>query len=161
MKLQKLGADNCKIRDFRPLQGMPLEDLSIGGYDGSIDLSLLEAAPLTSLRLRSFTLHSMEVLQTKNIVNLNLEYTKISSLEALRGLPVKTLRIAQCRQLKDYLPLADLPELEELWVSKNIRLPDTLRTHPKLQWIAVDPSPTPTPITDYWAELDRPPEKGK
>jgi serine/threonine protein kinase len=161
MELKKLNADNCKIRDFSPLQGMPLQELTLGGYDAIIDLALLDAAPLTHLKLRTLTPQNTEVLQTKNIVYLNLEYSKIPSIAALRGLPVKTLRINRCDQLKDLSPLADLPELEELYISQKARLPDTLRNHAKLKWVFVDPATIPIAIGDYWAEVDRQQSPGK
>jgi Leucine-rich repeat (LRR) protein len=161
MELKKLNADNCKIRDFSPLQGMPLEELTLGGYDAIIDLALLDAAQLTHLKLRTLTPQNTEVLQTKNIVYLNLEFSKIPSIAALRGLPVKTLRINRCDQLKDLSPLADLPELEELYISQKARLPDTLRKHAKLKWVSVDPSTIPVAVGDYWAELDRQRSAGK
>ena len=155
MKPKKLNADNCKIRDFQPLQGMPLEELALGGYDANIGVALLDAAPLTYLKLRFLTPQNTKVLQTKNIASLNLESSKISSIAAFRGLPVKTLRINRCDPLKDLSPLADLPELEELDFSQKARLPDTLRNHAKFKWVFVDPASIPVAIWDYWAEVDR------
>jgi hypothetical protein len=78
----------------------------------------------------------------------------------LRGLPIKELSVMACRNLRDYTPILDLPQLEKLELDSFPEQLLPLRERANLKFIRAaaypgDPaSNTLRPPADFWQVYD-------
>jgi hypothetical protein len=86
----QLDLTNCpQIKDLSPLEGIPLDRLSINQSSGVWDLRPLAGMPLTYLDLSNCG--------------------QVRDLTPLAGMPLAQLSLAGCRELRDLSPLKGLP----------------------------------------------------
>jgi tetratricopeptide (TPR) repeat protein len=100
------------INDLTPLQGLPLERLTVAG-DFS-DLSPLRGMPLQKLDLVS---------------------TSVVDLTPLADLPLRELYLEYCTAASDVAPLAKIATLEALVLPRTAVNFDLLQSHPKISRI--------------------------
>lgn len=100
-------SSNRGVRDFGPLNGMPLEELTFGAA-GVTDLS-----PLRGMRLRKFFGGSSQIadlapLRGMPLTAVSVRGTRVDDLEPLRGAPLELLRCEGSR-IRDLSPVAGAP----------------------------------------------------
>jgi serine/threonine protein kinase/Leucine-rich repeat (LRR) protein len=111
MKLTKLECANTEVFDLSPLHGMPLEALNVTGTKVT-DLSPLHGLPLKALNMSSTKATDLSPLQGLPLASLMLVSTPVTGLSPLKGMSsLTTLSCQQCKQLADFLPLADCQAL--------------------------------------------------
>ena len=113
-------------------------------------------------------------------ISVNLYASAFKNLEILRGAPVSRIFSSSCQledlsaaptlklrqffmgensRIKDYSPLAQCPELEEVELGDPSVSPEPLRGHPNLkflsyEWDSKNQRPDKTAV-DFWKEFDR------
>ena len=154
-------------------------DVDLGGSDIS-DLTVLQGAPISSLRLRNtavanltplrgmalklVSLFHTQVTDLGALKGMPIEYltlhgTKVADISALRGMPLKSLTLHECTELTDLSPLAECRELKEITLPPNAKNVECLRTLPKLERIDFvkdlnnDRFPDKSPA-EFWKEYD-------
>jgi serine/threonine protein kinase len=147
-KLEKFRAAGCAIEDFSVLKGMPLQILTIERNPGQMNLNVLKGAPLVELNIGGLAVNDLRPLSNMPLERLFLSGNPITDLSPLRGLPLKTLSLSNCPHLRDGSPLADLPDLTDLFAPVAIVFPDALRRRPKLHLI------NGRIASDFWKDYD-------
>ena len=172
MPMRNLTLNNTRVRDVSALKGMPLRTVNLFGLQ-LVDLSLLHGAPLTQATVSGNSLVNLDFLAAspveslfadnnhiealtplrgKALRTLSVNANKIQDITALRGAPLVDLRIDN-NPIQDYLPIMDLPMLEKLRISPNAKLPDEIRKHSSLKFIALGGGPY-RPVAEFWKEYD-------
>ncbi len=139
--LKLLEIQDSRHMDLSILKGHPaMETLVLDMdpyYKETACPQIFETLPsLKSLTLRWNSLKDISALSAcKKLEVLVLYRTKISSLEALRGLPIRHLDISLCN-VKDLSPISDMKSLELLDIVCNYPHHwDGLKAHPSLRRI--------------------------
>ena len=130
LKLESFScSNNPRLRDFAPLDGMPLTKLNVSQtaivdlnqfkgmqlqelltYSTGIeDLSPLAGMPLTKLGCGYTKVSDLRPLQGMPLTDLVLMRAPVSDLSPLRGLKLNRLDLYSCANIKDISSLADMP----------------------------------------------------
>jgi hypothetical protein len=94
-----------------------------------------------------------------SLERLDLGYTNVSNITALRGMPLTEAKFSSCTMLSDITPLADCKNLQIVTLPPNAKDIEFLRTMPKLERLsfAEDASngyrPNKT-AAEFWKEYD-------
>lgn len=102
------------VSDWTPLTALPdLTDLHLWNVSGVADLSVLKGLRLTLLVLGghdiSNPVSSLEPLRGMPLKHLRLYNCAIQDLEPLRGMPLELLNLDHCAEVRDLAPLQGMP----------------------------------------------------
>src|SRR5262249_6322978 len=120
MPLRRLELGDCtRVKDFSPLQAMPLEYLVLARCSQFTDLACLTGlTKLKELRLDGTNVEDLSPLQGLPLTSLNLFgcHHLNGDLRPLKDMPLKKLSLASssANRIIDIGPLASLKELTEL-----------------------------------------------
>jgi serine/threonine protein kinase/tetratricopeptide (TPR) repeat protein len=138
-----LFLDDPNFSDLSLFKGMKLHELWLAGCAHVTDLT-----PLRDMQLKV----------------LNLNRTGVSDLSPLAGMPLVDLSLDGCAKIADLKPLKDCLSLEKLFLPRNAKNIEFLRSHPKLKFISS--KGLNEPVAEFWADYDKrrsekakPPEK--
>lgn len=107
LRLEGLSCyNNPRLRDLKPLAGMPLASLNIT-MTGVADLKQLQGMQLQELNLFSTRVHDLSPLAGMPLTKLGCGYTRVSDLKPLQGMPLTDL-ICMKSQVADLSPLRGL-----------------------------------------------------
>lgn len=90
---------------------------------------------------------------------LSIDATKVTSLEPIRGMPLKTLHFGGT-EISDVSPLAEIPTLEEIYLPKTARNVERLRSLNHLRYLSAR-SPAAQTAEEFWKEFDGQKAAGK
>jgi hypothetical protein len=103
-----------KITDLGPLEGTPLEHLTIMNCPVT-SLSVLTSTPISSLRLEATQLiRDLGQIRSIALKKLELDRCEIGDLQAVSDMPLEYLKIVET-PIKDLIPLKQLP-LKEAFI---------------------------------------------
>ncbi len=84
--------------------------------------------------------------------------TLVTDLSPLRGMPLKELKMHDCKELTDLSPLAECSDLKNLTLPPNAQDFEFLRTFPKLEFLSfTEDAKTFVPdrtAAKFWEEYD-------
>jgi hypothetical protein len=142
LQASSVSGAEVALTDLTPLTGMPLAGVTLNYHRGIRDISALSAAPLRMVQLGETQIVSLEPLAGKALEILSLggsasHPTAVRTIEALRGMPLKTVNLFNCLYLSDLQPLASCKDLEILWTPRHLPpLPQELTGGlPKLKYV--------------------------
>ncbi|MDA0589410.1 MAG: hypothetical protein O2820_26865 [Planctomycetota bacterium] len=106
----RFGVGDKELTDIKPIAGMKLDVLNLGGCEKLADLEPLRGMPLTTLILdRNLALKSLDPLQGMQLTHFTAhECPQLSNLEPLRGMPLEVLSI-RATPVGDLGPLEGMP----------------------------------------------------
>ncbi|MCB1276874.1 protein kinase [Prosthecobacter sp.] len=154
MPLEFLGAFACPARDLSPLSEMPLKELRANSNDFS---------PLAGMKLRRLVISGAETADISTLRHftadsIDLNSSLVRDLKPLIGLHVKNLVIRKCTNVKDFSPLLECTELEELDARECLAPIEPLRAHKTLKIISYSSPGSPVilvkPVAEFWKEYD-------
>jgi serine/threonine protein kinase len=118
LKVVALG--NTDVTDLGPLQGLPLSVLRLSNTRVT-DLSPLLGMPLEQELDLSFTaVADISALRGISVQILNLQKTRVKDIEPLGGLAAKTIRLDECDDVVNLLPLGKNAALERLSIPQRL-----------------------------------------
>ena len=120
--LQKLDLSHTAVRDIEALRGMELRELDLS-HTRVTDLSALSGMPLERLVLNDSPVHDLRGLAGAKLQSLSLAGTAIKDLDALAGMPLTELDLRGCELLTDVQALARCPNLEHVYLPRQIKVP--------------------------------------
>jgi len=120
--LQKLDLSHTAVRDIEALRGMELRELDLS-HTHVTDLSALSGMPLERLTLNDSPVHDLRGLAGAKLKSLSLAGTAIKDLDALAGMPLTELDLRGCELLTDVQALAHCPNLEHVYLPRQIKVP--------------------------------------
>lgn len=153
LPLRSLFITGCNyVHDVEALSGLSLQTLDLTGTPVK-DLSPLSSMPLENLKVGS-EVSSLKPVLSCPIHNLVLDGSKVSRLDSLSRMPVRSLSILDCPVL-DVSPLKDVSlqmlTFEPWKVKKGL---DILRKHSTLNRLRTDRfQPYMTPL-EFWLNYD-------
>ncbi|HZZ79318.1 MAG TPA: protein kinase [Gemmataceae bacterium] len=111
MPIQQLDLTNCTLlKNLTPLEGLPLKQLSIGGCLDITDLSPLRSLPLQSLDVRSTRLTDLNAIRGLKLKDIYLgNCDRLEDISALEGMPLESIFLTGCKRLQDLSPLKGMP----------------------------------------------------
>src|SRR5206468_3399247 len=113
LKLREfLCYNNWELRDFSPLQGMPLTNL-VAGSTGITDLRPLAGLPLKNLKLYWTEVSDLSPLRGLSLEELDIQHTKVTDLRPVQGSSIESLWV-------DETPLTDVAQIKSLPKLKSI-----------------------------------------
>ncbi|MES2925003.1 MAG: protein kinase [Verrucomicrobiota bacterium] len=124
------------------------------------DLSLFRGLPVKRLDIGDTRVTDLSDLRGSMVQFLGITGTPVADLEPLRGLPLRTLTMERCDNVRDVSPLADCSELEAILLPKNAVNVETLRQLPKLRrlgrrWSGIhDDFDFVPPVEEFWEEYN-------
>jgi hypothetical protein len=88
------------------------------------DLAILHEAPVGELQLWNTAVADLTplpgmTLKRRSLFDTKVVDLKVADVSALRGMPLKSLRLHNCAELIDLSPLAECKELEEVPLRPN------------------------------------------
>lgn len=101
------------VRDLSPLQGMPLEQLCVWGFQGT-DLSPLKGMKLKEFNVGLSRVKDISVLRGMPITIFCMNYSEVDDLEVLRDMPLSDVLI-NATKVTDLEPLRG-KKLTKLWL---------------------------------------------
>jgi serine/threonine protein kinase len=103
--------DLKQLNDLEGLRGMPLTWLDLFDCSARIKtLDPLAGMKLTHLRLRGAGPYpDVKALKNMPLQELFLEFSEVQDLDPLRGAPLKSLTLYDCRKIQDLSPLRGAP----------------------------------------------------
>lgn len=135
MPLAWLHVYYSKVTDLTPLRNLPLEFLDLDATPAK-DLSpLSENSSLFNITASGAPISDINSLLKMPLTQLHLDGTRITNISVLAGKALKTLRLHDCRRLKDVSPLASCRELEFLTLPASATNISLLRQLPRLKRI--------------------------
>jgi serine/threonine protein kinase/Leucine-rich repeat (LRR) protein len=137
LKLKTLMIMNTGVSDLSPLAGMPLEELSLWGATRLRDLTpLAQCRQLRRLEIRGTSVLDLGPLAGLPLTEFSCGGSKITSIAALAGAPLKMLAIDDT-SVTDLSPLAQSTRLEILSMNKTpVSDLEPLAKQP-LKWLGV------------------------
>ena len=178
MPLETLRLYVNKTADLSVLADMPLRDLEVwwnGGYNDFAflkrlnlnrlalhnymlkDIRILAQMPLAELGLSDCSVADLSPLKGKAIHTLDLSKTPVSDLSQIRELPLRSLRLEDCKNIKDLTPLVSIGTLEHLVVPKGDFDLSVLRKLPHLKRISYRGNFGGVPADtaeEFWKQLE-------
>lgn len=131
MPLTRLDLYHSRVEDLAPLRGMPLDSLNLGATRVS-DLRPLAGMPLVHLDVRVTGVADLTPLAETRLTFLNLTGTAVTNLSPLVALPLQTLLLSLCPQVRDFSPLLSCTTLERLIVPLGFTNVAVVNALPKL-----------------------------
>lgn len=155
--MRRLHARHSALNNIASLADTPLDDLDIRACPVADLAPLAACTQLQSLTIRQTRVVDLDPLARLRLTWIDLGNTQIKSVEALRGQPLRFIRM-QGAPVADVSPLADCKELEEIILPENATGVESLRSLPKLLRISKvgtsDYHPTQT-AEEFWGEFDK------
>lgn len=155
MPLQILKMQKTRVTEFSVLKGMPLKQLNVLDLPFSdADLDLIREAPLDTLWLAGTKVTDLSTFSVKTLKSLDIERTKVSSLNFVAGCPLlQRLNIAETA-------VSDLTPLKGLKLQRITLTPDriqsgmeVLRDMKSLTQIQTSMN-EPMSTVDFWKRFD-------
>ncbi len=103
-----LDLSKCDIADLSPLEGLPLDQLSLEDNQRLADISALRGMPLQKLYLSRTRVENLGPLRGAPLEELNLLGTRVKDLSPLAECPIKMLWLTGC-PVADISPLRRVP----------------------------------------------------
>ncbi len=97
-----------RVKDLRPLQGMPLEYLMLSNQ-AVLDLEPVRGMPLKVLILSNCPVEDLSPLRDATIRSLQVQNTRIKSLEPLRGTSLTSIDLHGTIGVRNLSPLEGMP----------------------------------------------------
>jgi serine/threonine protein kinase len=149
--LEWLQIWDTRITDLRPLAGMPIKHLQIG--ETSIDdLSPLRGVPLEALHAIRIQARDFSPLANSPLQTLRVDAGRIDNLDFVRTLSLKSIHLYECRELKDFRPLADCRSLEEIGLCATDQDLSFLKSLPQLKRVGFEDGLLPPKA--FWTRLE-------
>jgi len=135
-----------EVTDLKPLEGMPIKSLNLGGCPVQ-DLSPLRGMPLTTLLLGQSGVKDLSPLAGMRLTRLDLGLTPVQDISPLRGMPLTSLTLGNTR-VQDLSPLAGM-QLSEITlppqVTKGMDVLRGIKTLTKIWELPAD---------EFWRKYD-------
>lgn len=132
MPLNELDLSNTQIADLTPLAGMQLISLDISRTKIT-DLQPVNDMPLRTLHANDTALTSLAQFAHLHLETLHIAGTPIQTLDLLTNLPLRELRLDDCKQLTNLAPLTNLTQLERLTIPGGLDFTNLLPHLPSLR----------------------------
>ncbi len=135
-KLRELSMNHTRASNLEFVRGNPISTLWLVG-SGIVDFGPLAELPLRFLTVTESPFSDVSLLAGKQFDCLDLSYTKVSDLKALKGTRIRQLLLHGCKTIHDLSPLLEVRGLTDLSVPADASDIDVLRNHPTLKKLAV------------------------
>jgi hypothetical protein len=132
--LRKLDISSTATRSIEALRGMELRDLDLS-HTRVEDLSPLAGMPLERLSLKNTDVHDLRPISGARLKSLSLADTAIKDIDALAGMPLTELDLRGCELLSDVQALAQCPNLERVYLPRQLKAPSDRWQLPRLRFI--------------------------
>ena len=107
-RIGRLDLSKCDIADLSPLQGLPLDELSLEDNARLADITALRGMPLQKLYLSRTRVENLGPLRGAPLEDLNLLGARVKDLSPLAECPIKMLWLTGC-PVEDISPLRRVP----------------------------------------------------
>lgn len=156
MPLERFHAEYLpEPTDLTPLSGMKLKEFLIS-QGHFTNLSVIRGMPLSHVEIAD-TITSLDDLADAPITELSrIGCHELRDISAVRKMPLKLVNLNDATKLRDFTPLLDCQNLENITVPDGRKEIEVLRQHPSLK-IIKDSQRSNEPVilaTDFWADYD-------
>lgn len=148
--------ENSPITDLSLLKGAPISILWLGNT-GVSDLTPLRGMALKELRLYHTHVTDLSPLDGMPIYYLHLSGTRVADISALRDMPITRLRMHDCPEAIDLLPLAGMTTLKDVTLPLMAKNIESLRGLKNLERLGFKEDAGYLPdktTTEFWKEFD-------
>ncbi|OGV75083.1 MAG: hypothetical protein A3K19_00795 [Lentisphaerae bacterium RIFOXYB12_FULL_65_16] len=115
LPLEELSLKQTPVEDLLPLRGMPLKRLYLDGTRVT-RLQALEGMPLDVLSLGNCPVTDLSPLRDLKLRELILAGTRVSDLDPLKGDSLQRLDLTNCRSIMEFSALTEVAKLRQLWL---------------------------------------------